>query len=419
MLKYLIEGGNKLNGEVKISGSKNASLPILAASILNPNPVTFYNVPDIEDVNTTLKILKILGCKVTRKCDKITISCKKVNSYEIPKELMNKSRSTVILAGAIIGRLNQVTFSNPGGCNIGKRPIDLHLEAFQKMGITVIKGLNEVKCYSLVGVKGAKIILKFPSVGATENIILASVYASGTTYIYNAAMEPEIVDLAKCLNSMGANIKGAGTSKIIIRGVNKLHSCSYTVMPDRIETGTFLCIKKKKKSKLHLKNVNANDLLSVILKLQEMGAKIAIKDNEIFINASSEKIKAINIITKPYPGFPTDMQPIFASLLTKASGKSKIEETIFENRFGFCDELRKMNAKIVKNGNSIQITGVRELTPSRVKCLDLRAGAALVLAALSTTGVTEIDNVEHILRGYENLDEKLRKIGANIKLISD
>jgi len=232
-------------------------------------------------------------------------------------------------------------------------------------------------------------------------------------------MEPEIVDLAKCLNSMGANIKGAGTSKIIIRGVNKLHSCSYTVMPDRIETGTFLCIAMATKSKLHLKNVNANDLLSVILKLQEMGAKIAIKDNEIFINASSEKIKAINIITKPYPGFPTDMQPIFASLLTKANGKSKIEETIFENRFGFCDELRKMNAKIVKNGNSIQITGVRELTPSRVKCLDLRAGAALVLAALSTTGVTEIDNVEHILRGYENLDEKLRKIGANIKLISD
>lgn len=404
-------------GEVKISGSKNASLPILASSILNPNPVTFYNIPDIEDVNTTLRILKILGCKVTRKCDKITISCNKINSYEIPKELMNKSRSTVILAGAIIGRLNQVTFSNPGGCNIGKRPIDLHLEAFQKMGITVIKGQDEIKCYSLVGAKGAKIKLKFPSVGATENIILASVYANGTTYIYNAAMEPEIVDLANCLNAMGANIRGAGTSKIVIRGINKLHSCSYTVMPDRIETGTFLCIAMATNSKLCLKNTNANDLLSVILKLQEMGAKITIKNNEIFINASSGRFKSTNIITRPYPGFPTDMQPIFASLLTKAMGKSKIEETIFENRFGFCDELKKMNANIVKNGNTIEITGIKELTPGDVKCLDLRAGAALVLAALSTKGITRIDNVEHILRGYEGLDEKLREIGANIKLI--
>lgn len=418
MLKYVIKGGNKLYGDVKISGSKNASLPILAASILNPNPVTFYNVPDIEDVNTTLKILNILGCKVTRKCDKITISCKKINSCEIPKDLMNKSRSTVILAGAIIGRLGQVTFSTPGGCNIGKRPIDIHLDAFKKMGITVVRGKSEIKCYSLTGIHAAKIKLKFPSVGATENIILASVYADGTTCIYNAAMEPEIVDLAKCLNAMGANIKGAGTNKIVIHGVNKLHSCSYTVMPDRIEAGTFLCMCMATNGKLCLKNANAKDLLSVIFKLKEIGAKITIKENEIIINAP-KIFKSTNIITKPYPGFPTDMQPIFASLLTKADGKSKIDETIFENRFGYCNELKKMNANINELGNTIEIVGVNDLKPVTLKCTDLRAGAALVLAALSTKGTTEIYNVEHILRGYENLEGKLNNLNANIKLINN
>lgn len=418
MLKYVIEGGNKLYGDVKISGSKNASLPILAASILNPNPVTFYNVPDIEDVNTTLKILNILGCKVTRKCDKITISCKKINSCEIPKDLMNKSRSTVILAGAIIGRLGQVTFSTPGGCNIGKRPIDIHLDAFKKMGITVVRGKSEIKCYSLTGIHATKIKLKFPSVGATENIILASVYSDGSTCIYNAAMEPEIVDLTKCLNAMGANIKGAGTNKIVIHGVNKLHSCSYTVMPDRIETGTFLCMCMATNGKLCLKNANAKDLLSVIFKLKEIGAKITIKENEIIINAP-KIFKSTNIITKPYPGFPTDMQPIFASLLTKADGKSKIDETIFENRFGYCNELKKMNANINELGNTIEIVGVNELKPVTLKCTDLRAGVALVLAALSTKGTTEIYNVEHILRGYENLEGKLKNLNANIKLINN
>lgn len=418
MLKYVIKGGNKLYGDVKISGSKNASLPILASSILNPNPVTFYNVPDIEDVNTTLKILNILGCKVTRKCDKITISCKKINSCEIPKDLMNKSRSTVILAGAIIGRLGQVTFSTPGGCNIGKRPIDIHLDAFKKMGITVVRGKSEIKCYSLTGIHATKIKLKFPSVGATENIILASVYSDGSTCIYNAAMEPEIVDLTKCLNAMGANIKGAGTNKIVIHGVNKLHSCSYTVMPDRIETGTFLCMCMATNGKLCLKNANAKDLLSVIFKLKEIGAKITIKENEIIINAP-KIFKSTNIITKPYPGFPTDMQPIFASLLTKADGKSKIDETIFENRFGYCNELKKMNANINELGNTIEIVGVNELKPVTLKCTDLRAGAALVLAALSTKGTTEIYNVEHILRGYENLEGKLKNLNANIKLINN
>ena len=270
----------------------------------------------------------------------------------------------------------------------------------------------------MVGVHGAKIKLKFPSVGATENIILASVYSNGTTYLLNAAKEPEIVDLANCLNSMGANIKNAGTSKIIIHGVNQLHSCSYTVMPDRIETGTFLCFAMATGGKLHLKNANASDLLSIILKLQEIGAKIIVKNNEIFINAS-DNFKATNLITMPYPGFPTDMQPIFASLLTMAHGKSEVTETIFENRFGFCDELEKMGANIEKKGNTIEIKGVKSLKPAQVKCLDLRAGAALVLASLATNGKTEIDNVEHILRGYENLDDKLKGINANIKLIND
>lgn len=414
MFSFIIEGGKKLKGEVINSGSKNASLPILATAILNPNPVTFYNVPDIEDIKTTLEILKLLGCKITRKYDKITISSRDMNKNEIPQELMHKARSTVILAGAIIGRFRQATFSYPGGCNIGARPIDLHIKAFKDLGINIEEKENKIIC-TAKEIRSSKIKLGFPSVGATENIILASVYAKGVTHIFNAAKEPEINDLANCLNKMGAKIFGAGTSKITIIGVNRLHSVNYKVMPDRIEAATFLAAATITNGSIKIKDANPRNLLDALYKLKEMGCKITISSDSIFINAP-RKIEPTSIKTEPYPGFPTDMQPIFTSVLTKASGNSTIEESIFENRFEFCKELNRMGANIKFNENKINITGVRKLKGNSVKSKDLRGGVALVLAGLYANGTTVVENAEYILRGYEKLDEKLTLLGAKIRL---
>lgn len=415
MSSYVIKGGKRINGVITNSGSKNASLPILATALLNPNPVTFYNIPDIEDVRTTLKILRILGCKITRKYDKITISSANLNKTEIPKELMHKLRSTVILAGALIGRTKEATFSFPGGCNIGSRPIDLHIEAFKTLGIDIKEQDEKIICKANK-IRTGEIKLKFPSVGATENAILASIYTEGTTQIINPAKEPEIRDLANCLNKMGAKVYGAGTSKITVIGVKKLHKTSYRVMPDRIEAGTYLCAAAITNGKIKIENANPKDLMEVLYKLKEIGCKIAISRNEIMLSAP-KKLKNTNIKTKPYPGFPTDMQQIFTTVLTKAEGKSRVEENIFENRFLFCDELKKMGANIQTTQNHIEIIGVRVLQASTVKSNDLRGGASLVIAGLSANGDTVVENIEYILRGYENIQEKLTKLGAEIKKI--
>ncbi len=414
MLSYIIEGGKKLNGEVYASGSKNASLPILATSILNPNPVTFYNIPDIEDIRITLKILEILGCKIIRNSGKITISSRDMKNTEIPKELMHKLRSTVILAGAIIGRFKKAKFSYPGGCNIGARPIDLHLKAFKELGINVEECLEYINCSTNM-IKGTRIELEFPSVGATENIILSSIYAKGTTHIIGSAKEPEIVDLAKCLNKMGAKIYGAGTKEITICGVEKLHSAQYSVMTDRIETGTLLCATAITKGNIKIIKANPENLIEVLYKLKQMGCKITINRDTIILK-SPNTIKSINIETNPYPYFPTDMQPIISAVLTKAEGKSIIKENIFENRFNYCTELKKMGAKIKIENQTIEIDGTKELIGTNVSSKDLRGGAALVLAGLVAKGTTKVGNAEYILRGYEKLDEKLIKLGANIKL---
>lgn len=415
MSSYVIKGGRRINGVITNSGSKNASLPILATALLNPNPVTFYNIPDIEDVRTTLKILRILGCKITRKCDKITISSANLSKTEIPKELMHKLRSTVILAGALIGRFREATFSFPGGCNIGKRPIDLHIEAFKTLGIDIKEQDEKIICKA-DKIKANKIKLKFPSVGATENSILASIYTEGTTQIINAAKEPEICDLANCLNKMGAKVYGAGTSKITVIGVKKLYKTSYRVMPDRIEAGTYLCMAAITNGNIKIQNANPKDLMEVLYKLKEIGCKISINKNEIMLNAP-KKLKATNIKTKPYPGFPTDMQQIFTTVLTIAEGKSKVEENIFENRFLFCEELKKMGANIHINDNHIEITGIKQLQASYVKSNDLRGGASLVIAGLSAKGITTVENIEYISRGYEKVGEKLKKLGAEIKIV--
>ena len=410
MSSYIIEGGKKLRGEVSVSGSKNASLPIIASTILNGGTTKLYNIPDIRDTRITLEILKYLGCKVKKSHGKIEINTKNMSDKEIPEHLMSQMRSTVVLAGAILGRFKEATFSYPGGCDIGARPIDLHLSAFKKMGINIEENYGFITCKCD---KSADINLDFPSVGATENIILAATFAEGTTKITNAAMEPEIVDLANCLNKMGAKIEGAGTKIIKITGVKTLKNISYTVMPDRIEAGTLLCIGAATGGNLKLTNVNANHISPIIAKLEECGCNIEVEKNEIILNRT-KKIKAVDIKTMPYPGFPTDMQSIFASMLTTAKGTSVVVENIFENRYKYIQELNKMGAKITTEGKTAIIKGVRKLSAAKVKSTDLRGGAAMVLAGLVADGITEVTDVEHILRGYEGLDKKLRTLGANI-----
>ena len=417
MSSYIIEGGHKLEGTVKISGSKNAALPILAATVLNVGKTTLYNVPNIQDTQMMFKILETLGGKVEKKNNKIIIDTSKINKFEIPEELMHKMRSSVILAGALLGRYKKAIFSYPGGCDIGSRPIDLHLRSFEKLGINVVQNYGNIIC-DAEKIKGEKIDLDFPSVGATENVILASVLAEGTTTITNSAREPEIIDLQNFLNKMGAKIIGAGTNEIQITGVKKLKDISYNIMPDRIETGTFLCLAVATKGNLILENTNAEHITPVITKLQEAECKIEIEKNKIKIN-SNKKIKALDIKTMPYPGFPTDMQSVFSAMLTTAKGTSIIVENIFENRFKYTQELNKMGAKITVEGKSAIIRGVRKIYGANVKATDLRGGAALVLAGLSAKGVTKVDDIEYILRGYENFDKKLRNINADIQMIDD
>lgn len=414
MSSYIIEGGQKLEGTVKISGSKNSSLPIIAATILNAGKTTLYNVPNIQDTQMMFKILETLGAKVEKKNGKIKIDTSKIKKFEIPPDLMHKMRSSVILAGALIGRYNKAIFSYPGGCDIGSRPIDLHLKSFEKLGIEVNQNHGSIECKA-EKIKGEKIDLDFPSVGATENAILASVLAEGTTIITNAAREPEIIDLQNFLNKMGAKVVGAGTDEIQIEGVKQLKDVSYNIMPDRIETGSFLCFAAATKGNLILESVNATHITPIITKLEEADCKIITEKNKIQIVAP-KKLKALDIKTMPYPGFPTDMQSVFAAMLTTARGTSIIVENIFENRYKYTQELNKMGAKITVEGKSAVIRGARKLYGAEVKATDLRGGAALVLAGLIAKGTTKIDNIDYILRGYENLEQKLSRLGAKIRI---
>ena len=412
MSSYIIEGGKKLEGEVNISGSKNASLPIIAASILNNNITRLYNVPNIHDTQITLEILKILGCKVTKKSDKIIIDSRSMTKTEIPEELMRQMRSSVVLAGAIIGRFKNAKISYPGGCDIGARPIDLHLKGFKRLGIEVEEDSGYIKC-KCEKVIGSNIQLDFPSVGATENIMLASVLAEGETTITNAAMEPEIIDLQNMLNKMGAKVKGAGTNIIKITGVKALKEVGYTIMPDRIEAGTFLCAGAITGGKIQLNNVTPEHVTPILHKLEEAGCKIETFKNSIKLEAP-KKLKAVDIKTMPYPGFPTDMQSVFATVLAVSKGTSVVVENIFESRYKYTNELKRMGAKITIEGKTAVIKGIRKLYGANVKATDLRGGASLVMAGIVAKGTTKIENIEYILRGYENFDQKLEKIGVNI-----
>lgn len=414
MQYYIVKGGNKLEGEVFSSGSKNASLPILAASILNKGKTYLKNVPNIHDTKIMYQIMELLGVKIYQEEEYIVVDSTNIYSYEIPDNLMRQMRSSVILAGAIIGRCKKSKFSYPGGCDIGVRPIDLHLSAFKKMGINILEEDGVITC-DADKIIGNTITLDFPSVGATENIILAATLSEGTTYIKNAAMEPEIVDLQNFINKMGGNVVGAGTKEIKISGVDNLRTTKYEIMPDRIEIGTLLCATAITKGNVIVKNVMIEHLIPLIYKLEEIGCEIELKDKSIQLKAK-DRLNACNIKTMPYPSFPTDMQPIIASVLGISKGTSIIIENIFENRFKYLAELKRMGAKVTIEGKTAIIKGIRKYNATSVEATDLRGGAALLIAGLNASGTTEISNIKYILRGYENIDEKLNALGANINI---
>lgn len=414
MKKYIIEGGKRLEGTTYVSGSKNASLPIIAGTILNGGINKLYNVPNIHDTQMMYKILEILGCKIKKNNGKIIIDSSNINKVEIPEDLMQEMRSSVIIVGALIARKKEAIFTYPGGCDIGSRPIDLHMKAFEKLGIEVKEESGYIHCKA-DEITGADIQLDFPSVGATENIMLASIFAKGTTRIINAAMEPEIIDLQEALNSMGAKISGAGTNNIIIKGVEKLKDLSYNIIPDRIEAGTLLCAATITGGEITLTKVVPEHIETLINKLEEMGCNLKITKNEIYLKAP-KRLKPVDIKTLPYPGFPTDMQSILGTTLTIAKGTSIIIENIFENRYKYAQELKKMGAKITIEGRTAVIKGIKRLNKANVKATDLRGGAALILAGLNAKGRTTVENIEYVLRGYDHFEKKLKMLGANIKM---
>lgn len=417
MSKYVINGGNKLEGSVDISGSKNSALPIIAACILNGGKTNLYNVPNINDTEGMLEILKDLGCNIKKKGKKICIDSSKINKYDIDSKLMNKMRSSVIIVGAILARFKKASFSYPGGCEIGARPIDLHIKGFRKMGINIDESTGYIvgKCDKI---KPTEIQLDFPSVGATENLILVSVFTDGETVIRNVAMEPEIEDLQNFLNKMGAKVSGAGSNVIRIIGVKKLKEISYTIMPDRIETGTFLTYAAMSGGNVEVCKCNTEHIIPILTKLEESGCRIYNEKNRLALIAP-KRLKAIDFQTLPYPGFPTDMQSVFLSMLTVAKGTSTVTENIFENRFKCVSELSKMGAKISVLGSSCVIKGVKRLHGTIVKAADLRGGAALIGAGIKARGTTVIENGDFIERGYDNIEFKLKNLNIDIKKIKE
>lgn len=416
MDKIVIYGGNKLIGDVKISGAKNSALPILFATLLTDDKCKIKNVPVLADIRTTVDFLNFIGKKTIRKGNIVNCDKSSKLNHIAPYDLVRKMRASVLVMGPLLARLGKVDVSLPGGCSIGARPIDIHLDAFKKMGAQIELKEGYIKIYAKNRLIGTDIEFRFASVGATENVLLASVLAKGTTRIINAAKEPEIQDLADVLVKMGAKISGAGTRIITIEGVDKLHGFEHDVIPDRIEAATYMIAALMTKGEIKLTNVNPQHLEIVTEKLIEAGADIKIKKDTIVIKHKKE-IKPINIKTEVYPGFPTDIQAQWMALMCLAKGNSIIEETVFENRFLHVCELQRLGANLKIEGRQVYIQGVKSLSGAPVMVSDLRAGAALVLAGLCATGKTEISRIYHLDRGYETLEKKFKKLGANIRRI--
>lgn len=415
MEKIIVKPSGRLSGSVRISGAKNAALPILAASILGTEDIVLEDVPRLKDVEIMIEVLEKLGVDVKEKDDRIIINSKNLSSYETDYDLMSQMRASFLVMGPLLARLGKTVNSLPGGCNIGSRPIDLHLKGFKALGadISMTHGDITASCEKLIG---KRIYLDFPSVGATENIMTAAVLASGETIIENAAMEPEIVDLANFLNKLGAKVTGAGTNSIRIKGVEKLYGTTHQIIPDRIEAGTFMVAAAITNGDITIENVIINHMKPVVAKLEESGCEVIENGDSIRVKGS-DFLKAINVKTLPHPGFPTDMQAQFMALMTQCDGSSSIIETVFENRFMHADELKKMGADIRVIDREAIVMGKNKLYGSKVMATDLRAGAALILAGLVAEGETIISNIYHIDRGYEKIEDKFRKLGANIRRV--
>ena len=422
MSKILVNNNGPLKGEIEISGAKNAVLPLLAATLLTKEACTIEGVPDLVDVSVMKKMLRNYGADIATVAPGLLKVCAKdITSVEGDPIMVQEMRASVFTMGPLLARMGKVVMPMPGGCTIGKRPIDLHLKGFKALGANVTFGEDKVTVTAGPdGLKGDVIYLDFPSVGATENILMAATLAKGTTIIENAAKEPEIIDLANLLNKMGAKIKYAGTDLIRIEGVEELTGCTHAVIPDRIETGTFMLAAAITRGKILVKNALPGHVRPIIAKLKECGVKIDVNEDGILVDATSGNLVATDIKTLPYPGFPTDIQSPFMAFLATVEGRSIVRETVFENRFMHVIELNRMGADIeTDNNREAIIPGGKVLHGAKVRATDLRAGAAMVLAGLAATGTTEISEIYHIERGYENFVGKFKSIGADIMKIDD
>jgi len=418
MDKLIINGNIPLKGEVRISGAKNAALPILAGCLLTGEPVQISNIPQLHDVTTIMSLLGQMGVRLTLdERSNIEVNASQIDSFNAPYELVRTMRASVLVLGPLLGRFGRAEVSLPGGCAIGTRPVDQHLKGMQALGADIRVENGYIKAHAKERLKGASIIMDLVTVTGTENIMMAAVLAKGQTTIHNAAREPEVEDLANFLNTLGAQISGAGSSTIIIEGVDALKGGTYQVLPDRIETGTYLTAAAITCGKVKLKNTRPDTLESILLKLEEAGATINTGSNWIELDMCGNRAKAVNVSTAPYPAFPTDMQAQIMALNTVATGTGIITETVFENRFMHVQELIRMGANISLKGNTAICTGIANLTGAPTMATDLRASASLVLAGLAATGETTVDRIYHIDRGYECIEEKLSQLGARIHRI--
>jgi UDP-N-acetylglucosamine 1-carboxyvinyltransferase len=425
MDKIVVEGGQRLNGEVQISGAKNAVLPILCATLLADAPVEISNVPHLHDVVTTAKLLAGLGAGITvdqgtigRGSESgVIVDPRSVNSHVAPYELVKTMRASVLVLGPLLAKYGDAEVSLPGGCAIGSRPVDLHIKGLQALGADISVDHGFIKA-SAKRLKGARHVFEMVSVGATENVLMAATLAQGTTVLENAAMEPEIVDLAECLKAMGAKIEGAGTGRIVVEGVERLHGGKHSVVADRIETGTFLVAGAMTGGRVTVRKARPDTLDAVLDKLTEAGAEITVDGDRITLDMHGRRPKAVNITTAPHPAFPTDMQAQFMAMNCIADGVGVINETIFENRFMHVNELLRLGADIRVDGHTAVVRGVQQLSGAPVMATDLRASASLILAGLVADGETVIDRIYHLDRGYENIEEKLSGLGAKIRRIS-
>ena len=417
MSKLIIEGPNKLRGEISVHGAKNSALPLLAASMLCGTECILHNCPRLSDVDTAVKILNYLGCKVTRSGGNLAIDPSGVNKSEIPDCLMREMRSSIVFLGAMVSRTGKAKLSFPGGCELGPRPIDLHLSALRKMGVCIRENHGCLNCEVCGKLQGCNIVFSFPSVGATENVMIAAVLAKGTTVIKNAAKEPEICDLADFLNKCGAKICGAGESTITIEGVDSLSGCEHCVIPDRIAATTFMAAAAITGGNLLIKNINPHHLEPVLPVFEESGCSLLVGSNWLKISAPERVLPIKNVRTMPYPGFPTDAQAPVMAVTCRAKGTSVFVENIFESRYKHVGELLRLGAHIKVEGRVAVVEGVKRLSGAPVEAPDLRGGAALIIAGLSADGITQVSGIKHVDRGYEEIEKSLVAVGAHIKRV--